>query len=237
MIVGRQLRRRQLRHVAAAPTSRGSCSRWPNREERGDGPASSSPACCRSCARGRGRAPRPAVRRGADAAMRAAIEAQIEAESHGAGRQPAGCRRRDHRPARHPDGAGHRAVRRATPAPVEGTTRYGRLPDVTVPVTHDPQPARRQPRRDRPARSSRTAGALGIAHRRGRSPTPTPTRRSCARPTRPSPLGGSTAAETYLDVGRVLDAAPADRRRRDPPRLRLPVRERRVRPRPASRPA
>ena len=44
-------------------------------------------------------------------------------------------------------------------------------------------------------------------------------------------LPGNTPAETYLDVDAVLAAAQGGRRRRDPPRLRLPLRERRLRPR------
>ena len=43
------------------------------------------------------------------------------------------------------------------------------------------------------------------------------------------PLGGASPAESYLRADAILDAAPPRRRRRDPPRLRLPVRERRLR--------
>ena len=43
-------------------------------------------------------------------------------------------------------------------------------------------------------------------------------------------LGGSTAAETYLVVDKLLDVAAQVRRRRRAPRLRLPLRERRLRP-------
>ena len=42
-------------------------------------------------------------------------------------------------------------------------------------------------------------------------------------------LGGQTSAESYLDFAKLLDAAAEVRRQRDPPRLRLPLRERRFR--------
>ena len=44
-------------------------------------------------------------------------------------------------------------------------------------------------------------------------------------------LPGNTPAETYLDVAAVLARRQGLRRRRDPPGLRLPLRERRLRPR------
>ena len=50
-------------------------------------------------------------------------------------------------------------------------------------------------------------------------------------------LGGDTAAETYLRIDKLLDVAARSRRRRGAPRLRLPVRERRLRPGRASTPA
>ena len=43
-------------------------------------------------------------------------------------------------------------------------------------------------------------------------------------------LGGQTAAESYLDIGKILKAAAAVRRGRGAPRLRVPGRERRLRP-------
>ena len=43
-------------------------------------------------------------------------------------------------------------------------------------------------------------------------------------------LGGQTSAESYLDFGKLLDAADEVRRQRDPPRLRIPFGERRFRP-------
>ncbi len=43
-------------------------------------------------------------------------------------------------------------------------------------------------------------------------------------------LGGSTAAESYLVIDKILDRGPRVRCRRRAPRLRLPLRERRLRP-------
>ena len=37
-------------------------------------------------------------------------------------------------------------------------------------------------------------------------------------------LGGQTSAESYLDFGKLLDAAAKVRRQRDPPGLRIPCR-------------
>jgi len=42
-------------------------------------------------------------------------------------------------------------------------------------------------------------------------------------------LGGQTSAESYLDFGKLLDAAREVRRQRDPPGLRIPFGERRFR--------
>ena len=50
-------------------------------------------------------------------------------------------------------------------------------------------------------------------------------------------LGGQTSAESYLVFDKILDAAAQVRRRRHPPRLRLPLRKRRLRPGRASTPA
>ena len=43
-------------------------------------------------------------------------------------------------------------------------------------------------------------------------------------------LGGSTAGESYLAIDKLIDVARRRGRRRRAPRLRLPVRERRLRP-------
>ena len=43
-------------------------------------------------------------------------------------------------------------------------------------------------------------------------------------------LGGQTAAESYLNTEAILDAIERERRRRRPPRLRLLLREHRLRP-------
>ena len=43
-------------------------------------------------------------------------------------------------------------------------------------------------------------------------------------------LGGQTAAESYLDTGKILDVGGPVGRRRAPPGLRVLLRERRLRP-------
>ena len=63
------------------------------------------------------------------------------------------------------------------------------------------------------------------------SPTPTPTRRTCARPTPPSGCRAARPADTYLRGDADHRRRSARRRRRHPSRLRVPVRERRLRPR------
>ena len=89
----------------------------------------------------------------------------------------------------------------------------------------------RQPRRDRPARRSRTAPRASASAPSRSTPTSTPTPRTCARPTTRC---GSTS---YLDIDAVVAAARERRRRRGPPRLRLPLRARRLRRAPSRRPA
>ena len=56
------------------------------------------------------------------------------------------------------------------------------------------------------------------------------------RPTRRSRIGRRRAAESYLDADEILEAAHRHGRRGDPPGLRLPERERRLRRRAARRP-
>ena len=108
----------------------------------------------------------------ADAARAGAIEEQIETESARVRRRRPGLRRRHRRPPRHPDvlGVALSAAHSATSPGAAATASSG-----CEGPTSDPQPARRQPRRDRPPRH---------AHRRASwasrpspcSPTPTPTR-------------------------------------------------------------
>ena len=90
--------------------------------------------------------------------------------------------------------------------------------------------ARRQPGRDRRAASSAPRSALGLRigggvlrRRRGR-PARAP------RPTTPCASGRRPPATATCDVDAILAAALATGRRRDPPRLRLPRRERRASP-------
>ena len=93
----------------------------------------------------------------------------------------------------------------------------------------------RQPRRDRGADHP----GLPRARASRRSPstaTPTPTPRTSGRPTSAVRLGPAPAAESYLRVDAIVEAAHRDRRRRDPPGLRLPVGAGGVRPRRRRRP-
>ena len=52
---------------------------------------------------------------------------------------------------------------------------------------------------------------------------------TCATPTRRTSSGPGTPGESYLNIERILDVAKRSRRRRDPPRLRLPRGERPLR--------
>ena len=87
----------------------------------------------------------------------------------------------------------------------------------------------RQPRRDRASHRARLPRRLPDQHRglrRARRGTP----RSPGSPTRRSPCAERPPADTYLDIATLLAVAAAVRRRRRPPGLRLPGRERRLRP-------
>ena len=105
---------------------------------------------------------------------------------------------------------------------------HRRLPDVDA---DERDPAHRQPRRDRRARRSAPAASSASAA----SPstrTPTAARCTSRSPTSPCRIGPAAAArELPATSTRILAAARAHRRRRDPPGLRLPRRERGVRPR------
>ena len=152
------------------------------------------------------------------APMREAFEAQIEHESTALLRDRAAVGRRHHRPARHPHGA--RASRSsAVPLRAGRGRELRRLPDVTRDDRHRAPPtirtaARRQPRRDRPPRSSARATTLGIAHRRGVLRRRTPRAARATRPTSPCRSAATPRAETYLDVGAGPRRRRARRRRR-----------------------
>ena len=105
---------------------------------------------------------------------------------------------------------------------------------VSTGVRHAEQRAGRQPRRDRPP------GVPDLPRPRAwppsrSTPTPTPARRTWPRPTRPCGCPASAPADTYLRADLLIEAALRAGRRRRPPRLRLPVGERGLRPRGAGR--
>jgi hypothetical protein len=116
-----------------------------------------------------------------------------------------------------------RAGRRAPPASASSATdRRG----ARTAETHEVP--RRQPWRDRPAHH---------AHRRARwacrpwpcSPTPTPTRRTCALADEAVRIGPAPAKRVVPALRQDPRGREEDRRRRRSPGLRLPLRERRLR--------
>ena len=134
-----------------------------------------------------------------------------------------------HRPALDCATAGCRRAGRRTRARVAlvARRRVAPAPDAGVAAAADPRAADRQPRRDRAAHRAHGAAGSGSAtigvHEAGRP---------AAGRGRP----GRSRCLDYLDADAILDAARRARRRRDPPRLRLPGRERRRSPRPWSMP-
>ena len=87
-----------------------------------------------------------------------------------------------------------------------------------------------QPRRDRGPRHPHPAGARHRAASRSTA-TPTPAPGTSARPMCAVRLGPAPAADSYLNIEAILAAARPGRRAGRAPGLRVPVRERRVRPR------
>ena len=164
----------------------------------------------------------------------AAFEAPIRDAVRGAGqpvlRDRPAVGRRHHRPRRHPRPARPRPRRRLARPAARAALR--RLPDVTA-MTADcrsstpcssPTAARSR------AASSARCGASASA----RSPstaTPTPTRRTCGRRTSPCASARAAAAQPTSTSSAVIAAAPRAGAAGDPPRLRLPLRERRASPR------
>ncbi len=89
--------------------------------------------------------------------------------------------------------------------------------------------AGRQPGRDRAAGHPHLPCARH-RHRGGVQRRRRATRPTSARPTPRCAIGPAPAAESYLDIDRVVRRRGRQRCRRGPPGLRLPVRARRVRP-------
>ena len=183
-------------------------------------------------------APRDRGRRGRARRRTKAVEDQIERESDAFVASGELLGRRHHRPPRHPHRARHGTVG-GLHERGRGLAALRRLPDVDD----------RLPTRARPFAKVLVANRGEIARRifarlpRGwasrpspSTPMPTPTRPSSREADEAVALGGTTAAESYLRRRQLLDAARRDRRRRHPSRLRVPRRERRVRPRRASTP-
>ena len=121
------------------------------------------------------------------------------------------------------------ACRSCATGPIEGADGYGVLPAVTAaPPEHA---AGRQPGRDRPA---------GVPHARGRwacGASPSIVDADAGAPfVAEADEAVRLADGGYLDGDAMLDAARASGRRRRPPGLRVPLRERRLRRRGRSTP-
>ena len=221
---GELVRRGQLRHVRAGLRPAVDV-RVAGRQARGHG---------RGAARGGAVDRRPGVRRGAGPAVRR-------------GRRP--------RPRGRHRGPDRGRVATRSPSPPGSTTTASSTPATPAPCSasrcrpstrrpspggaasassgceaHDPQAAGRQPRARSPPASSAPPTSWASPPSPS-SPTPTPTRPYVALADEAVRLPGAAPADTYLR-GDLLDRGrPRHRRRRRPPRLRLPLGERRVRPR------
>ena len=118
---------------------------------------------------------------------------------------------------------------RCRPEGTEGTTRLRAEAQGEAgcrsELREDPH---RQSRRDRLPRACAPRARWATARSRC-SAMPTPTRRTWRWPTRRCASAPPPAAESYLNVAAMLDAARAHRRRCGAPGLRLPQRERRLR--------
>ena len=137
-------------------------------------------------------------------------------------------RRRRHRPARHPHRAGHVPVGHRQPRRSSGSRRLRRLPDVSDGPAVITRAAGRQPRRDRPPGLPHLPRPR---HRHGRRLLRRGRRRAArrARPTAPSGCRAARRRTPTCAATCSSTAARRRRRRRRPPRLRLPVGERRLR--------
>ena len=113
--------------------------------------------------------------------------------------------------------------------------RLRRLPDVTE--EHQPCSTPSSSPTAARSRSGSSAPCAGSASARSpSSATPTPTPATCAEADTAVRIGPAPAAESYLSRRPAARGRAAHRRPGRPPRLRLPRRERRLRPRPARTP-
>ena len=223
----RQLRRRQLRHVRRAYSAALLWS-WPNAAS-ASWAASRPPACSPPSAATASKRPRKdgAAQWSAEdeAAFKAPIRARYETEG-----DPYFATARlwddgDHRPGPDPRRAGPGAIAASLNAPIPGGT-LRRVPDVRR-VCHAEAPPHRQPGRDRPADHPHRRR---LGWRRWRSiPTPMRTRRSWRADHRDPPRPRAGAGELSRRKPRCWRRSKRQRGRQHPPRLRLPVGERRLR--------
>ena len=161
---------------------------------------------------------------------------QYEAQGHPLLRHGPAVGRRHHRPGRNAARVLGLALSASLNAPIRATDALRPVPDVRRDMIPDTVPADRQSRRDRLPHHRAPRGAW--ASRTSRSiPTPMPRalhvrhgRRGGARSGR-RPRARAICASTA-----IIDAARRSRRRGGASRLRLPLRECRISPKPAPRP-
>ena len=141
----------------------------------------------------------------------------------GARRHRRGQRRRHHRPRDTRTVLGHVPVGRAQPS-------RSRAPTATGCSGCEPRPSRRC---SSPT-GARSPGASSAPHARWAcAASPCYADADAGAPFVPMPTRPSACRAATSTVDAIVAAAPRRRRRRHPPRLRVPVRERRLRPRPS----
>ena len=132
-----------------------------------------------------------------------------------------------------PEGAGMtRGVAPCSWTPRTLSVSWPALPRASDPDDRppaDPEDPRRQPRRDRGPGHPHLPGD-GHPRRWRSSPRPTAARSTSGWPTRRSTSARAPARDSYLVPERILEAAAPHRRRRHPPRVRVPLRASRLQP-------